>query len=83
MHITEECKDYLLTELKNYGVDTVIINVSFNCCTPGLSLHIGFENNSNGFLVDGVRVYYPKGYEKEFENVILDFKNGMIIYEWI
>ncbi|MCR5350637.1 MAG: hypothetical protein K6E20_06580 [Acholeplasmatales bacterium] len=81
MRITEACKRYFEEELKKYDVDTVVINVSFNCCSPGLSLHIGFENNKDGFIVDGVKVFYNKGYEKEFENLVLDYKNGMIDYE--
>ena len=81
MRITDACKEYLNNELKNNNVNTVVINVLFNCCSPGLSIHIGFENRNDGKTIDGVNIYYPKGYEKEFESLVLDFKNGMIDYE--
>ena len=81
MIITDRCRDYLLNELKNNNMNTVEINISNNCCSPGLSFHLSYIYSNSNNVINGINVYYDKYYEKELENIILDYKNGMIFFE--
>ena len=83
MKLTENCMNYLKEELKKLNLNTVELHIMYNCCSPGLSFHIGFINSNDYEVIQGINFKYDSYYKKELENIIIDYKNNMFYFDEI
>lgn len=83
MKLTNNCIKYLKEELEKLKLNTVELHIMYNCCTPGLSFHIGFINSNDYITIDGINFKIDKSFEKEIENLLIDYKNNMFYFDEI
>lgn len=80
MKITEDAKKYIESNFNN-EIDGIIININNSCCVPGEDIRLAFGKiDKNYIIIDGIRIYCDKFTEKYIKNLIIDYKNNMIIF---
>ena len=81
MKITENAKKYILSEISNEN-DGIIIKISNSCCSVGEDIRLAFgHTNGDYMIINGIKVYYDSYHKDYINDLIIDYKNNMIIFE--
>ncbi|MBR6072481.1 MAG: hypothetical protein IKP77_06615 [Acholeplasmatales bacterium] len=83
MKISDSAKEYFISQFDDY-INGIVININTSCCVIGEDIRIGFEHIvGNYIIVNDIKVKYDSYYEDYLKNLLVDFKNNMIVFEEI
>ena len=80
MRITEEAKKFIKSNY-NEEINGIIININKSCCSIGEDIRIAFDRvDKDYFIVDDIRVFCDSYTKKQIDNLVIDYKNNMIVF---
>lgn len=81
MKFTLNAINYIKSEY-NDEINGIIININKSCCVIGEDIKIAFARLDNDYeIIDGIKVKYDKLDKKYLDDLVIDYKNSMIIFE--
>ncbi len=84
MFLTKDAINYFKNKLKEENKSIVNIVVMTSCCSIGENIHISFEDGlDNYIIIDDIKFVLDSDDKSYFDNLKIDYKNDMIIYDCI
>ncbi len=82
MFLTQEAVNYFKNKLKEENKSIVCIVVMTSCCSIGENIHISFEDElDNYIIINDIKFILDSDDKSYFDNLKIDYKNDMIIYD--
>lgn len=81
MRISDSAKEYFISQFDDY-INGIVINVNKSCCVIGEDIRIGFMHiEDNYIIVNDIKVMYDSYFKEYIDNLFIDYKNNMIVFE--